>query len=173
MEKGLPGERREVMKRSGTDMLAVACILGGAVVGGMATVAYLAVQGDTPAGCTIETVTATPNIVVSRRGESRAVVLTTPQVRVHSRGGCAHWVPAEVSVQVRDGHREVEEFRVQMEESRARMQETMKTMVHLREAQLIDAEAVALERLEEAEIVLEEVLLKKAEKIEKGSGGQF
>lgn len=162
------------MKRLGTDVLAVACILGGGVVGGAATLAFLAAQGDTPAGCAIETVTATPNIVVARGGGSRAIVLATPHIRVHSRGGCAGWVPSGVSVHVEGGHRQLPEFQLQMEESRAGMQEAMKTMMQLREAQHIEAEVLALEaqaRLEEAEITLEEVLLKKVEKMEKGSGG--
>jgi len=67
----------------GTDLVALGCILGGAAVGGAATLAMTVGGGHADARCAVEArMAVSPRIAISNRGRARAI-LVTPDVRVH------------------------------------------------------------------------------------------
>lgn len=104
------------MSAMGTDVLAVACILGGAVVSGAATLA--AVRQGEEASCTVETI-AIPRVAVGVGSGDGNVVVRPRVVRVHRGGshGCA-------TVVVDDGVRiRMDEVRARVGEARARAEQ--------------------------------------------------
>ncbi len=66
----------------GTDLVALGCILGGAAVGGAATLAMTVGGGHTGARCAVEAFAVSPGIAISHGREARTIVVT-PKVRVH------------------------------------------------------------------------------------------
>jgi len=71
----------------GTDVVALSCILGGAVVSGAATVAVMEGGGESHIRCGVEAMAVSPTIAISHGGEARAIVVR-PDVRVHSIRDC-------------------------------------------------------------------------------------
>ena len=85
------------MSALGTDLVALTCILGGAMVSGAVTLAILDGNERADAPCTVEAVAVRPKVVVSRNGEARVMVVS-PDVRVHSRRGCGVGVAEAVEI---------------------------------------------------------------------------
>jgi len=74
----------------GTDLVAVACILGGASMSGAATLALLGSDYSTHSACAVEAGVDTHRIVITGSSGARSVVVT-PRVNVRSQGsaeGC-------------------------------------------------------------------------------------
>ena len=66
----------------GTDLVALGCILGGAAVGGAATLAMTVGGGHADARCAVEAFAVIPGIAISHGREARTIVVT-PKVLVH------------------------------------------------------------------------------------------
>jgi hypothetical protein len=153
------------MKGFGTDIVSLAAILGGAAVGGLATVALLSGAEPAQAACSVGALTAGPQIVVTRSEGSHAVVMASPRIRIHSLRDC---VTAEVDVQdvtvhLEEALHEAHEVRIHMAEQRIQMREAVGMMVRVREAEASLEDTGA--HLDEVRVILE--------KMEKGSGGQM
>ena len=154
------------MRVFGTDVVAVACILGGAAVGGVGTMALLSAQEhaqvEVGVVCAVEAVTAGPQIVVTRRGDANAVIMSTPHIRIHSTShrDCVGSEVSEVTVHLEEALHEVEEARAQIITG-VRRAEIQERMLKIQEAHAQEAEA----RLDQVMVILE--------KAEKGSGGQI
>ena len=79
------------MSGFGTDILALACIAGSAATSGAVTLAFLDGPDPVQGNCAVEEFTVAPNVVVSGRGSTRAIVLATPRVHVHASHDCRRW----------------------------------------------------------------------------------
>lgn len=135
------------MSGFGTDVLALACILGGATASGALTAALLGgahddIHLDAHVGCAVETVHASPQVVVALGSSPKTVVVGRPHVRVHTTHDCAS---AIVSTQVEAS---LERAREAMERARGR---TERVRIRIEEGRL--------RQLEEAERALEGRLL--------------
>jgi hypothetical protein len=153
------------MRKWRTDLTAVACILGGGVLGGAATVAFLAAQESAPSACTFETASTSPHIVVSRSAEGGTVVLSSPHVRVHSVEDCTARVRSDVTIHLEDLRSDMEAARVELKELQMQDQvhQMRQMMMELRAVEGEAAEAEA--RLNEVQVILE--------KVEGGRGGRI
>ncbi len=106
------------MSVMGTDVLAVACIVGGAAVSGGATLAAL--QRAEPVGCAAEAVVA-PRVTVRMGGVGQDVVVRPRVVMVHGVHACgAVVVDRDVRVRMDEVRARVEEARARAEGARAR-----------------------------------------------------
>ena len=177
------------MKKFHTDILALVCVFGGGAVAGAATLALMRGDSGPRPACAVESVLASPRVVVSSGGEARAYVVR-PNVRVHMNHDCVVDVQEEVRVHVEEVREEMERARAQVEEAR-RQTERVRIRVergHLEEARAqfqaqfqhldplkleIDGLVLALEsELEpEAEARIQAKLQDLKEKLEKGRGG--
>jgi ATP-dependent protease ClpP protease subunit len=153
-----------IMSGFGTDMVALACILGGAATGGAMTMALQAGGEDVRMDCAVETMSVGSQIVVTGDHGARAIVKSTPQMELHQAHDCQLAVAGEVRIHM-------EEVRREMEEARGRVEVVR---IHMDEARTLAEEARASVdevRLQEFEILLEKV--EKVEKVEKGRGGRM
>jgi hypothetical protein len=95
----------------GTDLMAVACILGGAAVSGATTMGVVeGHRGQPDVACVGASVNERPRVVVSLDGERRTIVVA-PRVWVHRGHDCAAW-----------SGKAGRNFRIDMGEMRARME---------------------------------------------------
>lgn len=92
------------MSLFGTDLVALGCILGGAAVGGVATLAMTNVDGHADARCAVEAMAVSPRIAISHGGEARAIVVT-PDVRIRAGRDCMTEVDGVVEIHM-DNHLE-------------------------------------------------------------------
>ncbi len=105
----------------GTDAVALACILGGATVGGAATLAMLDGDARVDPACAVGVAEAIPRVVMSL-GEGEAIVVA-PRVRVHAHHRCEHAaVDHEVRIQIEEAQRRMERARERVERTRGRME---------------------------------------------------
>lgn len=128
------------MGRWGTDVVALACIAGGAVVGSGVTAALFARASD-GGDHRVEVVceSEAPRVVVRLSSERSAT--STSTIHLQSRSGCDESIHIDVaSLQER-----MDEARQRMEEARGRMEEARYRVEEARE------------RIEEAEFRVEEV----------------
>jgi hypothetical protein len=132
------------MSGLGTDVVALACIVGGAVVSGTATLAMRADPHRVDAACAVEMVES-PNVVVAL-GDSREHIVVAPRVRLHTSHGCGHAVSEEVQVRVEAARHEMERARERAERTRERVER-------------------ARERMERARVRLERVDRREAEEL--------
>ncbi len=153
------------MSRFRSDVVAVACILGGAAVGVGATLARMDPGEHGHPGCGVERMAVSPRIAISGRGEARAIVVT-PDVRVHSVQDCGSNVHEMVEIHM-DNH--LHDFEAQLE----KLDQVIEIQMEGLEAQIeaeIEAEMEAQFQFEEAVREFEEAKIKMV--IEKvGSGG--
>jgi len=108
----------------GTDLMAVACIVGGAAVGGATTMRLLdGHDAHARVACVGTTVHASPRVVVSMDGGKGTVVLA-PRVRVHANHDCTAFVvesSGDIQANMAEVRARMEEARARMEDARARM----------------------------------------------------
>jgi hypothetical protein len=145
----------------GTDVVAVACILGGAATSGAVTMALANGGHDHARPCIAETVAVAPQVVVSSNGEARAFVVA-PRVHQRAQTRCAKRVRENVRVRIERAHRAQERARERMERAR---REVERVRIHVRPEHL--EEAIELEtsihlegellRLESLELAMEEL----------------
>ena len=117
-----------------TDLMALACIMGSALVGGVVTVAALERGPEPEAACVAEVVHTAPAVVVGTGGAGRTVVVA-PRVRMHGGHGCdAVHVDGDRAVHVRIEavRADVERAVMRSEEARMRMEEALGRDVELR-----------------------------------------
>jgi len=139
------------MSGMGTDVMALACILGSAAVGGTVTLAALDRGSDGAAVCVSELHEA-PVVALSQGGNGQTIVVA-PRVRVHTQHGCeAMVVDVNVDPQVRvrldEARLRMEEARVRMEEARLRVDAELGETLELRlqeELQRVERELARLE----------------------------
>jgi hypothetical protein len=94
------------MNGLGTDVVALACILGGATMSGAATLAARSGDGQAvDVACAVEMVES-PNVVVAL-GEGREHIVVAPRVRVHASHACANAVSQEVHVRMEAAQHEM------------------------------------------------------------------
>jgi len=123
------------MSGLGTDVVALACILGGAAVGGVVTL------GARDGGahqhevlCAVEAQTA-PRVVVAMGGDEKSIVVA-PRVQVHAQHGCeAVLVDERVRVRMDVARMEMERARERMGRARVRLERVDR--VELEEARLM------------------------------------
>ena len=116
----------------GTDLVALGCILGGAAVGGAATLAMADGGGHADTRCAVEAMAVSPRIAISHGGGARAIVVT-PDVRVHAVRDCMTEVDGVVEILMENhledldihmGHLDVQmEARIQFEEAMRQFEE--------------------------------------------------
>lgn len=149
----------------GTDVVAVACILGGAATSGALTMALADGGHDHGPPCAAEAVAVAPRVVVSSNGDTRAYVVA-PEVQWQAKARCAKRVREDVRVRVERAHRGQERARERMQRARREMEQVR---IHVRPQQLqraieletsihLDGELLKLESLELAMEELEQVL---------------
>lgn len=109
------------MSAMGTDVMALACILGSAAVGGVVTLAALERDGGDETVCVSEVHSPAPVVALSHRGEGHAIVVVPP-LDVHAPHGCGAAVMVDVDVE-REVRIRLDEARARMDEARARADE--------------------------------------------------
>ncbi len=114
------------MSLSGTDLLSLACILGGASVGGAATVAALdASSPSTESACAAVAVSGSPRLVVMKGGSAHTVVLSQ-SVHGPLSDGCLPALGREIEIRV-ESARIREEVQVRLEKELGRLQEELQS----------------------------------------------
>jgi hypothetical protein len=112
------------MNGLGTDVVALACILGGATMSGAATLAARSGDGQAvDVACAVEMVES-PNVVVAL-GEGREHIVVAPRVRVHASHACANAVSQEVHVRMEAAQHEMLRAQERAARARERAQERM------------------------------------------------
>jgi len=158
------------MSGLGTDLVALACILGGAVTGGGMTMALLHDNDSAPADCAVEAMSLGSQIVVSGDAGARAIVLSRPHLELRQTHRCGAMVVGHVSSEMDQLRQEMVEARVRMELRQRQMGEARHMVLRIREAEALAAEAGAQGANAEAQLEAVQILL---EKVEKGSGGRM
>jgi hypothetical protein len=130
----------------GTDLVALGCIFGSAALGGAATLAMMDGKGDSHASCGVEATALSPRIAISRGGHGRAIVVT-PDIRIHSRGGCEDGTPEMVQIRL---EKELQNLDVQLEQ----MDRALELQMQALESQL----EAGLEQGIEARVPIEDAL---------------
>jgi hypothetical protein len=148
------------MSGFGTDIVALACILGSAATSGAVTMAFLDGNPPAQADCAVEAFTLSPNVVVSGRHGAHAIVMTTPRLHVQSARDCRLTVGEEVRIDLEKARREMERARVRIEVARAGAEEAREAARMIRiegsEARLLREEVSR--QMEEAQAQLEATL---------------
>ena len=139
------------MSGFGTDIVALACIVGSAATSGAVTLAFLDGGENVKADCAVEAFTVSPNLIVSGRSGARTVVMRTPQLRLHSAHDCGVVVTEGVQIHMQDVRQEVERVRVRVEVARAEA-EAAREGVEIFRVQADEARAL----IEEARAEMEE-----------------
>jgi hypothetical protein len=103
----------------GTDVVALGCILGGAAVGGAATLAVLDGADHHVNRCAVEAVAVAPSVAISHNGGARAIVIR-PDVRVRSDRDCAREIRHVVRVR---GDHSLEFLEADMEQLEANLEQ--------------------------------------------------
>ena len=138
----------------GTDLVALGCILGGAAVGGAATVAMLDGGAHPDMGCGVEAIAVSPTIAIAHGGHSRAIVVT-PDIRVGSLGDCAGATHGLVEIHL---DRQMEELDAHLEHLDHALEIRLGELEHQLELEVFQEFEVqaqieaAMEQLEEANI---------------------
>lgn len=96
----------------GTDLVALSCILGGAALGGAATLTLNQGGHGVEMDCAVEAMAVRPHISISHGGEAHAIVVA-PNVRVHSRTDCGSHTTEVIDIHM---DRHMEDLDVQMEQ---------------------------------------------------------
>jgi hypothetical protein len=112
---GRPDPRRRTMTWFGTDVMALACIVGGATAGGAATLAMRTHDGHRYVDCAVEARAVSPRVIVTSGGTTKTIVVS-PDVRVHSRRNCGVEVGEIVEIHVDKHLRHIEELGMEMSE---------------------------------------------------------
>jgi exonuclease VII large subunit len=158
----------------GTDVVAMACILGGATVSGAATAAMLHSDDVGRMDCAVETVEASPQVMLSLGDEERTVMVR-PHVRVHKDHRCRHMeVDREVQLRMEEVRRDVERARDRMERAPWRSERLDRERLEKAGRQL-EIQAQALEGLDEElekelELRLEEAMKRLEERLQQLDG---
>jgi len=120
------------MSRLGTDVLALACIVGGAAVGGVATMGLMYdshgerhEHADHAVECAVVEDTGARSQVVVTLGSHKNVIVTTPEVRVHQPHcvsmGSFEWTEA-AEFEIQGAQLRMEQARMEMEMARQMME---------------------------------------------------
>ncbi len=97
----------------GTDVMALACIVGGATVSGATTLAMRAHDGHRHIDCAVEARAISPRVVVTGHGDARTIVVA-PNVRVQSRKKCGTEIGEIVEIHVDKHVRHMEGLEIEM-----------------------------------------------------------
>jgi len=147
----------------GTDWVALGCILGGAAIGGAATLAMTDGGGQADARCAVEArMAVSPRIAISDRGRARAI-LVTPDVRVHAVRDCAVDVGKVVEIHL-DNH--LEQLDTQLEFLDQALELQMQQLEIQLEAELgqeMDARLQFEKAMQQVEVARLKVVLEKVE----------
>jgi hypothetical protein len=133
-----------------TDLMALACIMGSAVVGGVVTVAALDRGPEVDAVCVSGAVHETPAVIVGL-GEPGRTLVVAPRVRMRATRGCEAVVidvDREARVHFDEVRVEMERARVRSEEARIRIEEALGREVEARLHQEMQRLEQELSRLE-------------------------
>jgi hypothetical protein len=154
--------RKETMTGFGTDVVALACIVGSATASGVVTLAFMDGEGASQPPCPVEAFSVSPNVVLSHGGEAHAIVMTAPRLRIRSAGAqdCSVAVAKKVRVDMEVMRRQMEEARARMEEARLEAREVREAAreARIREREIRMSKEEALRRVEEARAEVEEAL---------------
>jgi len=148
------------MSGLGTDMVAVACILGGAAASGAVTARALDGGGEQlniEPGCAVEALHVGPRMVVVTGGSERVVVAPSPDVRWRGEavgggeGACAVVVDPRVKIRVRQADERMQRAQEHMQLAQERMQRAQERIQRARER----AEGAQAEELDRVRAELE------------------
>ncbi len=129
------------MGRWGSDVVALACIAGGAVVGSGVTAALFARSVDGEAH-RVEVVCASesPRVIVQLSSGAAASSTRTIHVRSHSAcGESIHVDVAGLEERMEEARQRMDEARLRVEEARGRIEEAQFRIAEVREVREIDA----------------------------------
>jgi hypothetical protein len=148
------------MSGFGTDIVALACILGSAATSGAVTMAFLDGHPPAHADCAVEAFSVSPNVVVSGGDGVHAIVMATPRVHMRSAHDCRFAVGEEIRVDLEKVRREMDRARIRVEVARAGAEEAREAarIVRIRgnEARLLREEVS--KEMEEARAQMEAAL---------------
>ena len=153
----------------GTDVMALACIVGGATVSGATTLAMRAHDGHRQIDCAVEARAVSPSVVVSGHGDARTIIVA-PDVRIHSRKKCGAEVGEMVEIHLDQHVRHLEGFEIEMRDLEVQLEGLERALefeFHLSEGAQPEF-AFQFERNIEAEIQAEmERVFEQLQKMEK------
>ncbi|MGD2123286.1 MAG: hypothetical protein PVJ76_16150 [Gemmatimonadota bacterium] len=147
-----------------SDMVAIACILGGAAVGGAATLALADSGSFGDPGCTVDARALSPTIAISHGRRGQAIVVA-PDVRVHAVRDCVSDVHEMVEIHLDNRLRHLD---AELE----LLDETLEAQLEGLEAQIeaeVEANLEAAFQIEEAMREVEQAKVKVV--LEKVGGG--
>jgi hypothetical protein len=152
-----------------SDMVAIACILGGAAVGGAATLA-MADQGEHwDTGCAVDATAISPTIAISHSGHGKAVVVA-PDVRVHAVHDCVTDVHEMVEIHLDHSLRHLDAELELLDEALEIQLEGLEAQIEAEVEANLEAALHFEEAMREVERAMEEAKVKVVvEKV--GSGG--
>lgn len=153
-----------VMSRLRSDMVAIACILGSAAVGGAATLAMADNGGHLHKGCTVDAAGIVPTIAISHAGRGRAVVVK-PDVRVHTVRDCVSDVHEVVEVHLDNSLRHLDAELEHLDQALAIQLEGLEAQIQAE----VEANLEAALHFEEARQKMEEAKVRVV--VEKVGGG--
>ena len=159
------------MSLFGTDMVALGCILGGAAVGGVATLAMTNVGGHADARCAVETMAVSPRIAISHGGDTGAI-LVAPKVRVRAVRDCMTEVDGVVEIHMENHLEDLNLHMGHLDVQLDHLDRALEMELHQLESQL-EAEMGQMEariHFEEAMRQLEEARVKVVVKRVEGGG---
>ena len=141
----------EAMSWLGTDLVALTCIAGGAVVGGAATLELMDFLPDSNVACAVEA-RSVPHqrISISHGSEARAIVVT-PGIRVRSLDGCENGAGKLVQVRVERELGNLEAELAEMEEALELQMEALEGQLEVELAQQIEAKSQLREAVRQME----------------------
>ncbi|MFC1662167.1 hypothetical protein ACFL3S_12080 [Gemmatimonadota bacterium] len=150
--------RRTRVDGFGTDVIAVACILGGAATAGALTLAMAGGGHQEHSACAVGAMEVSPRVLVSSDTGAR-VVVSVPNIRVHTDHDCAVVVHEDVQLRMEEARREVERARERVEEARERVE---RVRIRVRRQHMEEAAAqfeAQVLQLEPLHLAMEEVRL--------------
>lgn len=154
-----------------SDIVAIACILGCAALGGAATLA-MADQGEHwDTGCTVDATAVAPTIAISHSGHGRAIVVA-PDVRVRSVHDCASDVHEMVEIHLDNSLRHLDAELEQLDAELSQLDQVLEIQLEGLEAQIeaeVEANLEAALHFEEAVREIEEAKVRLI--VEKVGGG--
>lgn len=136
------------MSGLGTDVVAVACILGGAAVSGAVTARARSggdVEGKLGSGCVVEALHVGPRMVVVSGGSERVVVAAPERVRGDGRA-CAVVVDPRLKIRMELSNERMQRAQERMQRAQERMQRAQERIERAR-ARAGGVQAVELDRV--------------------------
>jgi hypothetical protein len=149
-------------------MVAIACILGGAAVGGAATLALADSHSHLDTGCAVDARAFAPTIAISHNGMKRGIVVA-PDVRVHGVRDCVSDVHEVVEIHLENSLRHLDAELEHLDEALEIQLEGLEAQIEAEVQANLEAALQIEEAMREVESAMEEAKVKVV--VEKVGGG--